>query len=170
MGDKDKASEEGGLESDKKTGAKGIADTITLTADQVINRRSRWVSSAAALRYVNSIQKDHDIKVRDSDKATAIALLACCFITLVCLVVPGFEAFRVIFVVAADLLVGVSLLMYVANRFGIVTTFKPRQALLTWQLMLGASLLGIFLTINLALVIAWLIANNQAIILSAPAS
>ena len=53
--------------------------------------------------------------------------------------------------------------MYVANRFGIVTTFLPRQALLTWQLMLGSSLLGIFVTINLALAIATAIQHSQII-------
>ena len=165
MSDDDKAHQ--GQESDKNPAAAsaGNVETIKISADQIVNRRSRWVSSAAALRYVSSIQKDNELKVRDSDKATAIALLACCFIALV---VPGFEAYRVAFALAADVLLGVSLLTYVANRFGIITTFQARPALLTWQLMLGASLIGIFLTINLALIIAWFIANNQAIILSAP--
>lgn len=139
-------------------------ETIKMKIDSVINRRTRWGSSFAALRYVSSVQKDEEIKVRDSDKATAISLLLCCAGALVCLVVPGFEAHRVTFVLAADALVGLSLLMYVANRFGIVTTFQPRQALLTWQLMLGSSLLGIFLTINLALIIAAVIHNNPIII------
>lgn len=131
--------------------------------DSVVNRRSRWASSIAALAYVKSVEKDEGIKVRDSDKATAISLLFCCFGALVCLVVPGFEAHRVTFIVATDLLVGLSLLMYVANRFGIVTTFQPRQALLTWQLMLGSSLLGIFVTVNLALIIATFIRANKEI-------
>lgn len=139
-------------------------DTVKMAIDSVINRRTRWGSSFAALRYVSSVQKDEEIKVRDSDKATAISLLLCCAGALVCIVVPGFEAHKVTFVLAADGLVGLSLLMYVANRFGIVTTFQPRQALLTWQLMLGSSLLGIFLTINLALIIAAIIHNNPIII------
>jgi len=125
----------------------------------VINRRSRWLSSLAALKYVSSIAQDDEIKVRDSDRATAIALLMCCVGALACLLVPQFEAHRVDFVLAADALVGLALLMYVANRFGIVTTFAPRQALLTWQLMLGSSLLGIFATINLALLLAALLQN-----------
>ena len=129
----------------------------------VINRRTRWNSSLAALRYVSNVQKDEEIKVRDSDKATAISLLFCCAGALVCLLVPGLEVHRVTFVLAADGLVGLSLLMYVANRFGIVTTFLPRQALLTWQLMLGSSLLGIFVTINLALAIATAIQHSQII-------
>ncbi len=129
----------------------------------VINRRTRWGSSLAALRYVSSVQKDEEIKVRDSDKITAISLLFCCAAALVCLIVRGFEAYQVPLVVAADVLVGLSLLMYAANRFGIVTTFLPRQALLTWQLMLSSSLLGIFVTINLALIIASVIQHNQII-------
>jgi hypothetical protein len=129
----------------------------------VINRRTRWGSSLAAWRYVNSVQKDEEIKVRDSDKATAISLLLCCVGALICLLIPALEAHRNTFVLAADGLVGLSLLMYVANRFGIVTTFLPRQALLTWQLMTGSFLLGIFLTINLALIIATVIQHSQII-------
>lgn len=136
-------------------------ETVKINTDQVINRRSRWLSAAAALRYVNGVQKDNDLKVRDSDKATAIALLCCCFVALLCLVVPQLEDFKVVFVLVSDILVGVALLMYVANRFGIVTTFQPRQALLTWQLMLGSCLLGVFLTINLALLIAWAVSNTR---------
>jgi hypothetical protein len=125
----------------------------------VINRRSRWISALSALRYVNSVSRDEEIKVRDSDKATSIALLVCCIAALACLVVPELEAYRAGFVVACDLLVGLALLVYVANRFGVVTTFQPRQALLTWQLMLGSSLLGIFMTVNLALLLAVVVQN-----------
>jgi len=60
-----------------------------------------------------------------------------------------------------DALVGVMLVFYVANRFGILNTLTPRQALLTWQLMMGASFLGIFATINLAVLIAMVIANTN---------
>lgn len=148
-------------DSQGKPSGTGSVDTVKLAADQVINRRSRWLSSLAALRYVSTVQKDNDIKVRDSDKATAIALLLSCAVALVSLVVPQLEQHRVNFVLVADALVGVSLFTYVVNRFGIVTTFQPRQALLTWQLMLGSSLLGIFLTINLALLIAAVIANTK---------
>lgn len=158
-------SEQDKPQSDTSSAAAKPTETAKFSVDSVINRRSRWGSSLAALRYVSSVQKDEEIKVRDSDKATAISLLLCCAGALVCLVVPGFEMHRVTFVLAADALVGLSLLMYVANRFGIVTTFQPRQALLTWQLMLGSSLLGIFLTINLALIITAVIHNNPTIIL-----
>lgn len=147
----------------QETPQQGV-ETLKVSADSVVNRRSRWVSSLSALRYVSSVAKDDEIKVRDSDRATAIALLICCFAALACLVIPQLEAHRIDFVLAADALVGLALLMYVANRFGIVTTFQPRQALLTWQLMLGSSLLGIFLTINLALILAALLQNTRIVI------
>jgi hypothetical protein len=147
---------------DKPATATTPAEKIEIHS--VINRRSRWLSSIAALKYVGSISKDDDIKVRDSDRATAIALLICCVAALSCLLVPQLESHRVDFVLAADALVGLALLMYVANRFGIVTTFAPRQALLTWQLMLGSSLLGIFITINLALFLAYLLQASHVVV------
>ncbi len=152
---------------DKPTGQETPSqgtDSLKASADSVVNRRSRWMSSFSALRYVSSVAKDDDIKVRDSDRATAIALLICCFAALACLLIPQLETHRIDFVLAADALVGIALLMYVANRFGIVTTFLPRQALLTWQLMLGSSLLGIFLTINLALILAALLQNTRLVL------
>jgi hypothetical protein len=157
MGDEGQA-----LDKPANTTPSGGVDKIEVHS--VINRRSRWLSSIAALKYVGSISKDDDIKVRDSDRATAIALLICCVAALSCLLVPQLEAHRVDFVLAADALVGLALLMYVANRFGIVTTFAPRQALLTWQLMLGSSLLGIFLTINLALILAAVLQNSHIVV------
>ncbi|MFN8657810.1 MAG: hypothetical protein U0105_15835 [Candidatus Obscuribacterales bacterium] len=163
-----KPADEAAGKSTAVEGAGGTVETLRLPAEQVINRRSRWRSSLAALRYVSSVSRDNEVAVRDSDKATAIALLICCTIALGTLLVPQLENLRVNVVLAADVLVGLALLMYVANRFGIVTTFHPRQALLTWQLMLGSSLLGIFLTINLALIIAAIIAHQRPIMLPMP--
>ncbi len=154
-------------EEDKPTGQETPSrgtDSLKTSADSVVNRRSRWMSSFLALRYVESVSKDDDIKVRDSDRATSIALLVCCFAALACLLIPQLETHRIDFVLAADALVGIALLMYVANRFGIVTTFLPRQALLTFQLMMGSGLLGIFLTINLALFLAVIIQNMGPIL------
>jgi hypothetical protein len=53
------------------------------------------------------------------------------------------------------------LTFYVANRFGILNTLSPRQALLTWQLLIGASFLGTFLTLNFALVVALLVSQQS---------
>lgn len=143
------------------------AETVQLPIAEIVNRRSRWVSSLAALRYVSSVSQDDEIKVRDTDQATTLALLICSTLAFISLI-PGItllDKHRIPLVLASDLLIGFGLLLYVANRFGIVTTFQPRQALLIWQLMLGCSLLGMFLALNLALIIAEVLRNTQAITL-----
>jgi len=127
----------------------------------IIMRRSRWYSSLAALRYVSSLSKDDDLRVRDSDRATSIFLLIGSILTVLSLLIKPLAGHRLQFVLVCDALVGVMLVFYVANRFGILNTLTPRQALLTWQLMMGASFLGIFLTINLAVMIALLVANTS---------
>ncbi|HEY9716764.1 MAG TPA: hypothetical protein V6C69_04820 [Trichormus sp.] len=126
----------------------------------LVHRRSRWYSSMAALRYVSSLSKDDDVRVRDSDRATAIALLISSILTVLSLVFKPFASHRLALVLACDALVGLMLLFYVANRFGILNTLTPRQALLSWQLMMGAGFIGIFTTINLAVVIALVIAHT----------
>ncbi len=148
-------------------GAKPAEDTLKLPAEEMVKRRSRWQSSLAAWRYVNSVTRDNEVKVRDTDRATSAALLIVCIAALATLVVPfdWLAQHRVPFVLASDVLVGVALLMHVANRFGIVTTLTPRQALLTWQLMLGSSLLGIFLAVNLGIIIALVVANTPRIVI-----
>jgi hypothetical protein len=152
-------------EQPAETAVSGPEQTLKLPAEEMIKRRSRWQSSLAAVRYVSSVSRDNEVRIRDTDRATSIALLITCIAALLALVLPfdWLSQHRVPFVLAADVLVGVSLLMYVANRFGIVTTLTPRQALLTWQLMLGSSLLGIFMAVNLGLVIAIVVANTPPI-------
>jgi hypothetical protein len=134
----------------------------------IVQRRSRWYSSLAALRYVNSLSKDDDVRVRDSDRATSISLLIGAIFTVISLIVPQLAPHRVPLVLACDALVGVMLLFYVANRFGILNTLSPRQALLTWQLLIGATFLGIFMTINFALIIALEVSHNAIQSPSAP--
>lgn len=116
----------------------------------ILHRRSRWESSLAAIKYISTISKDDEIQVRDSDRATSIALLLMSILSAVSLLVPALSKHIVALILGCDVLVGVSMIMYLANRFGIVGTLNPRQALLTWQLMMGSLFLGVFLTINLA--------------------
>src|SRR5262249_11889827 len=146
---------------------KPVDETLKLPAEEMVKRRVCLQSSLAAWRYVNSVGRDNEVKVRDTDRATSVALLIVCVAALLALVVPfdWMVQHRVPFVMAADVLVGVALLMHVANRFGIVTTLTPRQALLTWQLMLGSSLLGIFLAVNLGIIIALVVASTPRIVI-----
>lgn len=145
--------------------AEGLDESLKQPTTEMVKRRSRWQSSLAALRYVSSVSRDNEVQVRDTDRATSLALTIVCILALAALVLPmpWLAQHRLPFVLASDVLVGVALLMHVSNRFGIVTTLTPRQALLCWQLMLGSSLLGIFLAVNLGLIIAVVIANTPRI-------
>lgn len=122
-------------------------------SDGVFKRRTLYQASMESFKYVNSISQDEAVKVRDSDRATSIALLITSIGTVAAMLIEQAAAHRMPLLIACDALIGVSILIYLANRFGILTTFNPRQALLSWQLMMGAAFFGIFLTINLALVL-----------------
>jgi|GEM_PF-844410 len=137
------------------------ASTTEAPKSGIAMRRSRWESSFAAVRYINSLGREEEVKVRDSDRATTIFLLLASILTVLSLVIKPFAGMRLQFVLVCDALVGVMLIFYLANRFGIINTLTPRQALLTWQLIMGSAFLGIFMTINLAVVIGLLIANTS---------
>jgi hypothetical protein len=134
-----------------------------VTGGGITQRRSRWHSSMTAFRYVNSLSRDDEVKVRDTDRATSIALLVVSVLTVLSLIIRPFATHRLDLLLVCDLLVGASLMFYVANRFGILSTMPPRQALLAWQLMMGAGFIGVFTTINLAVIIALAVANTPQI-------
>jgi hypothetical protein len=114
-------------------------------------RRSRWESSFVALRYLSGIGRDTQIKVRDSDRATSFGMLIVAILTMISLFIPALADYRFNLLAVCDLLAGVSIVFYLANRFGILSTLPPRAALLCWQLMLGAWFIGMYVTINVVL-------------------
>ncbi|HEY9758229.1 MAG TPA: hypothetical protein V6C97_23895 [Oculatellaceae cyanobacterium] len=115
-------------------------------------RRSRWESSFVALRYLSGIGKDGQIKVRDSDRATSVMLAVIGLLTVVSIFIPTLAMIRFNLLAVCDLLAGVCIVFYIANRFGILSTLPPRSALLCWQLMMGSWFIGIFVTINVVLI------------------
>jgi len=123
-------------------------------------RRSRWQTSLIAFRYVQSVSADNGIRIRDTDKATSIALA----IATICLFLSPWinplGKIRTNLLIVCDVFAGAVLVFYFANRFGILKTLNKRQALLTWQLILAAVYVGAFLTINLAVVIGFVISNS----------
>ena len=92
-------------------------------------RRSRWESSFVALRYLSGIGKDAQLKVRDSDRATSVMLLVIGILTLASIFIPTLAELRFNFLAVCDLLAGVCIVFYIANRFGILSTLPPRAAI-----------------------------------------
>jgi hypothetical protein len=115
-------------------------------------RRSRWESSFVALRYLAGIGKDAQLKVRDSDRATSLMLAIIGLLTVVSIFVPTLAIIRFNLLAVCDVLAGVCIVFYIANRFGILSTLPPRSAILCWQLMIGSWFIGMFVTINVVLV------------------
>ena len=141
-------------------GQQDRAEDNTIKKDRLEARRSRWSSSWASLRYVSSLSRDDDIKMRDSDRITSVCLLIGSILIIISLVFQPLRAHRLSLLIACDALVFFMLLFYVVNRFGILHTLMPRQALLTWQLIVGAGFVGIYMTINLAVLIAFIVAKS----------
>jgi hypothetical protein len=126
----------------------------------LVQRQSRWETTWAAMKYISNLSRDDDARIRSSDRATSVFLLIATVLTVVSLVLPALAPHRLFFVLICDALVGAMLALYLANRFGILNTLTPRQALLTWQLIMGATFIGIFVTINLAVAIALAVSHG----------
>jgi len=124
-------------------------------------RRSRWETSGKALKYLGSISRDDGLKIRDTDRATSIALLTATILIVISPWVTPLGSVRPVLVVVCDILVGAMMFFYIANRFGILNTFTPRQALLTWQLMLVFAYVGVYIAINMAVIIGFAVSNTS---------
>ncbi|MBX3076658.1 hypothetical protein KF707_18975 [Candidatus Obscuribacterales bacterium] len=151
-----------GASSDKPEAAVPSTDAKPAEAQGVFKRRPLFKACLDSFNYVNSISQDEAVKVRDSDRATSIWLMIVSIVTVGAMLIEPLAPHRMPLLVVCDILIGMSIFYYIANRFGIIGTFNPRQALLSWQLMMGATFFGIFLTINLALLL------GLVVVLTAP--
>jgi len=125
--------------------------------DSLIKRRSRLESSQEAFQYVSSISKDNYVRLRLSDRLTSIALVAAAILAILSIVVHPLAILRLPLILLCDGLVGTMLVLYLLNRFGILIALTPRQALLTWQMIVVSCVVGIYVTINLAALVAGLV-------------
>lgn len=111
-------------------------------------RRSPWVSTWAALMYINGIPKG---RVRTSDKTTAIFLGLSIILVGSVMFVPA--AFSASAGILTDFILGMTIVSFFINRFGIITTLQERQAVLIWDLMLSMFLAGLYFSINLYIIV-----------------
>lgn len=143
-----------------ETGAGSGDKPQTAAAEGVFKRRPVWKACLDAYTYVSSISQDEGVKVRDSDRATSIALLITSLAAVGGMVYEPLAPHRMALILSCDALIGLSIFYYIGNRFGIIGTFNPRQALLAWQLMMGATFFGVFLAINLALLLGLIVVTG----------
>jgi hypothetical protein len=123
-------------------------------------RRPRVISSIAAFQYISGLSKDEDVRIRDSDRTTGLLLFLSAALTVTTLFLPQLADHRLLFVIGCDFLVGIMLALYMFNRFGILSTLKPRHALLVWQLIMAAAFIGMFIAVNVGIVIAFYVMSS----------
>jgi hypothetical protein len=122
-----------------------------------IQRRSQWRSSLDALTYIGHLSRQPELKTRDTDRITGIAVLLASLATILCLLLHQFSGVGLQLTLLCDFFLGLSLIIYVFNRLGILTGMTPRQAILAWQLIRAFCFVGVFITINLALILSFAI-------------
>lgn len=128
----------------------------------LVQRSSPLASSWAALQYVGSISRDNYVRLRVSDRLTSVALLLASILAVLSIVFHPLEKMRLPLAIICDALVGVMIFLYLMNRLGILIVLSPREALLTWQLIVVACVFGIFLTLNIGMLIALLVLKFTA--------
>lgn len=136
----DKADDAKAAEQSSGGSAAVAGSENTVSNDGRERRRSRWHSAAAAIKYLNGLPRK---EFRDTDRTTNILLIAS-LVVLAALVFTPLDATRFPLAMACILLFGTTIVFFVANRFGIIGTLTPRQAVLVWDLLVGVSLLIVF--------------------------
>ncbi len=117
-------------------------------------RRPPWKSTLDAMTYIQKISKSEEINIRNTDRITSITLLTSSILAILSMVLAPISDFRPLAITICDILFGVTLVLYSTNRFGILTALSPRQALITWELIVAAGFIGTYLTLNFGAIIA----------------
>lgn len=122
-------------------------------------RRSSMESAVAALKYVGQASSTDQVQVRTSDRLTVIALLVCCIVEVLSLVYTPLAGYRLLFIGFSDLVLSIAVICFLVVRLGILSTLSERQVIICWQLMMGCVFLGIFLCVNVACGVAFLVSS-----------
>jgi hypothetical protein len=120
-------------------------------------RRSPWRSSWAAIKYVHEAGKTDYVQIRTSDRVTVIALLFFCIAEILSIVYTPLSGFRYAFMCCCDVILGSCIIFFLIYRIGILSALNSRQAIITWQMMMGCIFLGIFICLNTIFAIAYLV-------------
>src|SRR3982751_5358192 len=83
----------------------------------VFKRRPLIRACMDSFNYVNSISQDEGVKVRDSDRATSIWLMIVSIVTVGAMLIEPLAPHRMPLLVVCDVLIGMSIFYYIANRF-----------------------------------------------------
>jgi hypothetical protein len=124
-----------------------------VASEQPNRRQSVWAASYEALNYVLGIERS---KLRTADKTTDI-LLGLAILSIVLLSFAPSEAWQVPLAFGCDILCLVIVLSFLGNRMGILRTLSQKQAVLVWDIVMGALILGVLVAVNSMLFIRTLL-------------
>jgi Na+-transporting NADH:ubiquinone oxidoreductase subunit NqrB len=147
--DKDKPGQ-----SDKSAAdaAKSYKDQTAAAAGEQMDTQTRAARQSVVGGVVSSVKYLQDahaeagtIKLRSSDRATWVLL-----ILAVALIIAAqfLQNQKNLCTLIADALMAVVLFAFLGMRFGVLRSLSARQAVLTWQLIVGSFLLGMYFAFN----------------------
>ncbi len=110
------------------------------------SRASRWSTSAEAIHHISKAFSSTKLKVRMADKVT-LALLGVSGLMAVAIVL--FPDFASMTAIVCDVFFALTIIFFITQRLGIVTTFDDKQTVFATELMFGFLISGIFIVINL---------------------
>jgi hypothetical protein len=150
-------SEEPKKESSSQAAEPAVTEAPTATGEAATShanrRQSAWASSYDALNYVLGIERT---KLRTADKTTDI-LLGLAIMSVVLLSFAPSETWQVPLAFGCDIVCLAVVLAFMGNRMGILKTLSPKQAVLVWDIIMGALILGVLVAVNSMLFIKTLL-------------
>lgn len=111
-------------------------------------RSSRWSTSAEAVKHIAKAFRSENLKVRLSDQITLVLLGLSIALAVAVVVFPQFASSTA---VACDIFFAMTIVFFIAQRLGIVTTFNTKQTVFATELMFGFLIAGIFIVVNLTI-------------------
>lgn len=110
------------------------------------SRASRWSTSAEAIQHIHKAFSSTKLKVRLADKVTLVLLGLSTFMAVAIVAFPQFANYTA---VTCDIFFALTIVFFITQRLGIITTFDTKQTVFATELMFGFLIAGIFLVINL---------------------
>lgn len=110
------------------------------------SRASRWSTSGEAIKHINAAFASTKLKTRLADRVTLALLGVSAVMAIAIVLLPQFAAITAI---ACDVFFALTIIFFITQRLGIITTFDTKQTVFATELMFGFLIAGIFIVINL---------------------
>lgn len=110
------------------------------------SRASRWSTSAEAIQHISKAFSSTKLKVRMADKVTLVLLGVSGLMAVAIVMFPEMASMAAI---ACDVFFALTIVFFITQRLGIMTTFDDKQTVFATELMFGSLIAGIFIVINL---------------------